>query len=102
MFNLLDGRVSSMNIGYDGPAYAKVDDFVTRFVEGTNLPPADQWQPYTGMDNLKILTCKDFEVRVFAGGTDGKLNYVLLTDLEAAKQLKDRRAKARAQASPTP
>ena len=102
-FNLLDGRVSSMNIGYNGPAYSKVDEFVTRFVEGTNLPPADQWQPYIGMDNqLKVLTCKDFEVRVFAGGQDGNLNYVLLTDLEADRQLKDRRAKARAQASPSP
>jgi len=102
-FNLLDGRVSSMNIGYNGPVYSKVDEFVTRFVEGTNLPPADQWQPYTGMDNqLKVLTCKDFEVRVFAGGQDGNLNYVLLTDLEADRRLKDRRAKARAQASPTP
>lgn len=102
-FNLLDGRVSSMNIGYNGPAYSKVDEFVTRFVEGTTLPPADQWQPYIGMDNqLKVLTCKDFEVRVFAGGQDGKLNYVLLTDLEADRQLKDRRAKARAQASPSP
>jgi len=102
-FNLLDGRVSSMNVGYNGPAYSQVDEFVTKFVEGTNLPPADQWQPYVGMDNqLKILTCKDFEVRVFAGGKDGNLNYVLLTDLEADKKLKDRRAKARAQATPTP
>ena len=103
VFSLLDGRVSSMNIGYNGPQYKNVDEFVTRFVEGTKLPPADQWQAYAGMDTqLKILTCKDFEARVFAGGEDGKLNYVLLTDLEAAKQLKDRRAKARAEASPTP
>jgi len=101
-FSLLDGRVSSMNIGYTGPEYAKVDEFVTRFVEGTKLPPVDQWQTYAGMDQLKILTCKDFEVRVFAGGKDGSLNYVLLTDLEAATQLKDRRAKARAEASPPP
>ncbi|HEX6718176.1 MAG TPA: hypothetical protein VF088_13750 [Pyrinomonadaceae bacterium] len=102
-FNLLDGRVSSLNIGYNGPAYSNVDEFITKFVEGTNLPPADQWQIYTGMDNqLKILRCKDFEVRVFAGGTDGNLNYVVLTDLEADKRLKERRAKARAQASPTP
>ena len=102
-FNLLDGRVSSVNIGYNGPVYSHVDEFVTRFVEGTNLPPADQWQPYTGMDTqLKILICKDFEVRVFAGGKDGNLNYVLLTDLEADRRLKERRAKARAEASTTP
>lgn len=102
-FNLLDGRVSSLNIGFNGPAYSQVDEFVNKFVEGTKLPPADQWQAYAGMDDqLKILPCKDFEVRVFVGGKDGNLNYVLLTDLEADRQLKDRRAKARAQASPTP
>ena len=101
IFTLLDGRVSTINIGYNGPAYSNVDEFVSKFVEGTSLPPADQWQAYAGMDNLKILTCRDFEVRVFAGGEGGNLNYVLLTDLEANKELKERRAKARAQASPT-
>src|SRR5205085_2195165 len=68
-FNLLDGRVSTVNVGYNGPVYSHVDQFVTKFVEGTNLPPPDQWQAYVGMDTqLKILTCKDFEIRVFAGG----------------------------------
>jgi len=101
-FNLLDGRVYSLNIGYDGPAYSNVDEFVTKFVQGTHLPPADKWQTATGLDNqMKTLTCNDFEVRVFAGGENGKLNYVLLTDLDAAKRLKDRRATARAQSSPT-
>jgi len=102
-FSLLDGRVASINIGYSGPQYAQVDDFVTKFVTGTNLPPADQWAAYPGLDTqLKTLTCKDFEIRVFAGGEGGNQNYVLLTDLEARKTLRDRRAKARAQATPTP
>ena len=101
-FSLLDGHVSTINIGYNGPAYSNVDEFVSKFVQGTSLPPVDQWQTYVGMDNLKMLTCKDFEVRVFAGGKGGNLNYVLLMDLEAQKKLKDRRAKARAKATPTP
>ncbi len=102
-FSLLDGRVSTFTVTYNGPAYSHVDQFVTRFVEGTNLPPADQWQAFVGLDSqLKTLTCKDFEVRVFAGGEKGNLNYVLMTDLEAHKKLKDRRAKARAQATPSP
>ena len=102
-FGLLDGRITSININYHGPAYAHVDEFVTKFVKGTTLPPADQWQGYPGLDTqLKTLTCKDFEVRVYAGGEGGNQNYVLLTDLEAKKTLKDRRAKARAQAKPSP
>jgi hypothetical protein len=100
---LSDGRVYEFTVGYTGPAYSHVDQFVTKFVAGTNLPSADQWQAYVGMDTqLKILTCKDFEIRVFAGGEGGNLNYVLMRDLEADKKLKDRRKKAREQASPSP
>jgi hypothetical protein len=102
-FTLLDGRVSSFSIGYNGPEYSHVDKFVAKFIEGTSLPPADQWEPYVGLDTqLKILKCTDFEVRVFAGGAGGNLNYVLISDLEAAKKLKERRAKLREKATPTP
>ena len=102
-FSLLDGHVSSFTLGYNGPAYSHVDEFVTKFVAGTNLPPLDQWQAYVGMDTqLKTLTCKDFEIRVFAGGEGGNLNYVLMRDLEADKKLKDRRKKAREAATPSP
>ena len=100
-FTLLDGRVSSFSAGYNGPEYSHVDKFVAKFVEGTNLPASDQWEAYVGMDNqLKILKCTDFEIRVFAGGPGGNLNYVLMKDLEAEKKLKDRRDKARAKATP--
>ena len=102
-FTLLDGRVSSFSIGYDGPEYSHVDKFVAKFIEGTNLPAPDQWEAYVGMDNqLKILKCTDFEIRVFAGGQGGNLNYVLMKDLDAEKKLKERRDKARAKATPTP
>ena len=99
-FTLLDGRVSNFSVGYNGPEYSHVDKFVTKFIEGTNLPPVDQWEAYVGMDNsLKILKCTDFEIRVFIGGQGGNLNYVLMKDLEAEKKLKARRDKARAKSS---
>jgi hypothetical protein len=102
-FKLLDGRVSSFTLGYNGPEYSHVDKFVAKFIEGKNLPAADQWEAYVGMDNnLKILKCTEFEIRVFAGGQGGNLNYVLMKDLIADKKLKDRRAKARAAATPGP
>ena len=98
----MDGRAYIYNFSYNGPKYAQVDDFVAKFVEGTSLPPVNQWQDYVGLETqMKVLTCQDFEVRVFAGGEGGNLNYVLLTDLEADKTLKDRRAKAKAQAKPS-
>jgi hypothetical protein len=102
-FTFLDARVHRLRVAYNGPEYSHVDQFVTKFVQGTSLPPADQWEPYVGMDTqLKTLTCKDFEVQVFAGGQGGNLNYVSLTDLEAEKKLKDRRAKVMANASTSP
>ena len=99
-FSLLDGRVSSINIGYGGPSYSDVDQFVSKFVEGTRLPPFGQW--HRGMDNLKIIDCKDFEVCIFAGGKGGILNYVLLKNLEADKQLKARAPRPGQKRAPRP
>jgi hypothetical protein len=97
--NLLDGRVSSFSIGYDGPEWPHVDKFVAKVIKGTNLPAAGAWEAYAGMDTqLKLLTCKDFEIRVFAGGQGGSQNYVLMSDLVAARTLKERRVKAREKA----
>jgi hypothetical protein len=102
-FTLLDGRVATFHIGYNGPRWSHVDQFVTKFVDGTSLPAADQWQPYTGLDHqMKTLTCAGFTVTIFAGGEGGSLNYVQMQDVEADKKLKERRKKAREQASPTP
>jgi hypothetical protein len=99
----LDGRVSSMSVAYNGPAWSHVDRAVENFVAGKNLPPVNQWSAYVGMDNqLKLLTCSEFEIRVFAGGPGGNLNYVLVKDLEAEKKLRDRQAKAQAAETPTP
>ena len=100
-FSLLDGRVSSFSVGYNGPEWPHVDKFVAKFTEGTNLPAADGWEAYVGLDTqMKTLKCTDFEVRIFAGGERGNLNYVLIRDLVADKTLKDRRAKAREKATP--
>jgi len=102
-FSMLDGRVSSFTINYNGPEWAHVDKFVEKFVEGKDLPAAEQWEPYAGMENqMKTLTCTDFSIRVFNGGEGGNQNYVLVQDLEADKKLKERRRKARESASPSP
>jgi hypothetical protein len=49
---------------------------------------------------MKTLKCTEFEIRAFAGGKGGNLNYVLIKDLVAEKKLKDRRNKAKAKATP--
>ena len=98
-FTFLDGRVSTFSISYNGPEWPHVDKFVEKVVEGTELPPTEGWAASAGMEaQSKILTCTDFELRVFAGGQGGSLNYVLLNDLAAARTLKERRVKAREKA----
>jgi hypothetical protein len=102
-FSLLDGRVSSFTINYNGPQWPDVDKFVDKFLEGRNLPATAQWEPYAGLETqMKTLTCTGFSIRVFSGGEGGNQNYVLLKDIEADNKLKERRKKAQAQASPTP
>jgi hypothetical protein len=97
---LLDGRVASFNAGYDGPKWKDVDEFVTKFSEGRNLPAADAWEPYVGLDTqLKSLKCDGFEISVFAGGEGGNLNYVQAKDLVADQELRGRRKKAREKAA---
>lgn len=96
---LLDGRVSTLHVGYKGPAWKHVDEFVSKFVEGKNLPGPGAWEAHVGLDTqLKTLKCEGFELSVFAGGDGGSLNYVQLTDIEAKAKLKERRDKARANA----
>jgi hypothetical protein len=94
-----------VSISYNGPEWSHVDKFVAKFTDGTNLPAADAWEAYVGMDTqMKTLKCKDFEVRIFAGGPGGNLNSVVVNDLVAEKKLKDRMDKAeeKAKAKATP
>lgn len=101
--SMLDSHTSNFTINYNGPAWPDVDKFVEDFRKDKNLPPADQWEAYAGMDTqMKTLNCEGFSVRLFAAGEGGNLNYVLVQDLEADKKLKDRRKKAREQQSPSP
>jgi hypothetical protein len=100
-FTLLDGLVSSFSLSYNGPEWPHVDKFVEKFIEGTNLPAADAWEAYAGLDTqMKTLTCDGFDIRLHAGGEGGNLNSVLMRDLVADKMLKERRAKAKEKAKP--
>ena len=94
--------MSAITVGYNGPEYSNVDKFVAKFIEGKNVPSLDQWQPFVGMESMKVLRCSDFEIQIFAGGSGGSLNYVSMKDIAADDRLKERRKKAREMASPTP
>lgn len=98
LFTLFDGRVSTLYLGSDGPVWEHVDEFVTEFSQGRNLPAADQWEAYIGMDTqLKTLNCKEFEISLFAGGQNVQINYAQVRDLIALQKYKEREAKAEAE-----
>jgi hypothetical protein len=94
---LLDGQVSTLNVGYKGPEWSHVDEFVEFFAERKKLPAVSAWETRVGMDNqLKTLRCKEFEVELFAGGKNvHNINHVVIRDMLAQQKLKERRAKAR-------
>lgn len=93
---LLDGRIITMNVSYNGPEYKHVDEFLGKFLEGKKLPAVHAWEPYVGMDTqLKTLNCRGFELKVFAGGKNvHDINYIEMTDVAAKKRIRDRRSKA--------
>lgn len=94
---LLDDRVSDLHVGYNGPEWKHVDDFLAKFIEGKKLPAPHAWEPYVGMDTqLKTLKCKGFEVNIFAGGKNvHNINYVQMIDVGAKQKLRERREKAK-------
>lgn len=96
IFTLFDGRVSTLYVDYDSPVWEQVDEFVTDFSKGRDLPAASEWEPYVGMENqLKTLDCKEFEISIFAGGQNLSINYAQVRDLLALQKYKERRAKMR-------
>lgn len=98
LFTLFDGRVSTLYVGYDSPVWEHVDEYVTEFSKGRNLPAADEWEAYVGMDTeLKTLNCKEFEIRLFAGGHNVQINYTQVRDLIALQKYEERRAKSKEQ-----
>jgi hypothetical protein len=93
-FTLFDGRVSTLYVGYDGPVWGHVDEFVTAFSQGRKLPAADEWEAYVGMDTeLKTLNCKEFEIRLFAGSKNVNINYTQVRDLVALQKFEERKAR---------
>lgn len=103
VLTFLDGRVSTFQANYVNAPWKHVDEFVTKFTTGSNLPGVDSWDAYAGLDTQqKSLKCEGFEVTLFAGGEALNTNHVKVQDLVAAQELKERRAKAKQKAAAKP
>jgi hypothetical protein len=98
IFRYIDGRIYNLRVGFIGPEWKSVDEFIAKFADGKNLPGATAWEAAAGMETqMKTLKCSGVEISLFAGGAGGNLNYVELRDTDAERLLKERRAKAKEQ-----
>ncbi len=98
VLTFLDGRVTTFQANYASAPWKHVDEFVTKFTTGSNLPGVDSWEAFAGLDTQqKSLKCDGFEVTLFAGGEWLNANHMKVVDLVAAQELKERRAKAKKQ-----
>lgn len=94
-FRFVDGRVSTFRVGYNNPEWKNVDEFIAKFSVGWNLPAANAWEPFVGMDEqMKTLKCNGFEMSAFAGGKNVNVNYIEMKDTAAEQKLKERAQKA--------
>lgn len=96
-FEFLDNRLSSLFVGYNGPEWKSVDEFISRLSETLNLPGAKDWEP-SNIDSLKTLRCEGFEIKTFIGGTNGGSNYVVIVSPAAEQMVRDRQAEAKEKA----
>lgn len=99
-FTFFDGRLLKVYFSYNGPQPSPAEKFVAAVAQENNLPKAEQWEPYPGMDQMKVLKCTGFEVRAFSGGRLSNLNYVEAHDLEAEKKMQERENKLLAKPTP--
>jgi hypothetical protein len=84
---MLDERVSSFHIGYQGPEWNSVDQFVAKLSEALRLPSAS-WEPPAG--SQQSLKCDGFEVAAYVS-TETFQNTVRVQDTSVSRVVAERR-----------
>lgn len=83
---LLDERIASFRIGYRGPEWKNVDQFITKLSEALHMPTVEYWVLEVGSG--KSLTCDGFTVYA---QTEGIINVVIVNSTTAPQVVNDRR-----------
>jgi hypothetical protein len=97
VFQFLDNHLSSYYVGYNGPEWKSVDEFISKVSESLNLPSAQDWER-SNVASMKTLKCAGFDISTFIGGTGGNSNYVQVRSLVADQVLRDRQAELKEKA----
>ncbi len=91
-FNFLDNRLSELWVGYDGPNWRTVDDFIAKLTEALSIPTTEVWEADAGG---KRLTCQGFKMWVAAGERGASIR---LKSLEADQIVRNREEAAKEKA----
>ena len=89
--DLLDERVTGFHIGYYGPEWNSVDQFVAKLSEALRLPNA-AWE--TPVGTQQSLKCDGFVVDAFVSGETFQ-NWVRVQDTSVNRVVADRRQQAK-------
>lgn len=81
-FEFLDNQLTSFYLGYNGPEWKNVDEFISRLSSSLKMPAVDYWEPHSLETNYKSVKCAGFDVRV-AVTPGGSSNYVRVSDPRA-------------------
>jgi hypothetical protein len=99
-FQFLDNRLTSLYVGYNGPEWKSIDEFISRLSESLNLPGPKDWDASNiiNINGLKTLRCEGFEITASIGGTGGNSNSVHIHSLIAEQIVRDRREEVKEKA----
>jgi hypothetical protein len=89
--DMLDERVTGFHIGYAGPEWNSVDQFVAKLSEAVRLPTA-LWEPPQG--NQQSLKCDGFVVDAYVSRGTAQ-NSVRVQDTSVTQVVSDRRETAK-------
>lgn len=103
-FEFLDDHLTSFYVGYNGPEWKSVDEFISRLSTSLKMPGVEYWEPHTQETSYKSLKCAGFDFRVAVTGDGGNSNYVRVSDPRApqtvAARQKEVKEKARREFKP--
>ena len=88
-FEFLDNRLTSYYVGYNGPEWDDIREFVSVLSTSLKLPRLEYWEPIDA-ETFRTLRCEGFEVRATISGSGGNSNYVKVTNFLAPQTVRDR------------
>ena len=95
-FEFLDDHLTSFYVGYSGPEWNNVREFISVLSSSLKLPGVEYWEP-SDAETFRRLNCAGFEIRALTGG-GGASNFVKVSNLLAPQTVMTRQNEAKEKA----